>query len=187
MGRAKLLLPWNDAELSDQTILGQVLATWRSAGPTAVVVTVHPDDVAVADVCRAAAVEFVQPAVPPPDMKASIAAALDYLQSKYAPSPADAWLVAPADLPNLSFSVIEKLLRAYDRTAPQIVRPTHAGRFGHPTLLPWLAAAEVGTIPTNRGLDYLFERLPFTAVEAGTPCLADDVDTPDDYRRLHDR
>lgn len=187
MGRPKLLLPWTDADGSQQTILGRVLATWRSMGPAAVVLVAHPDDADVAAVGREAGAEVVRPAVPPPDMKASIVAALEHLELHHHPAPADVWLTAPADLPQLSASVIERLLQSYDRNLPQIIRPVHAGRFGHPSLLPWSTAAEVGTIPTNRGLDYLFERLPFRSIESGAACLAADVDTPDDYRRLHDR
>ena len=188
MGQPKLLLPVFDGQHETPLIL-KVIGVWKRSQPSAsaVVATVHPDDDALARLCREAGAEVVQPAVPPPDMKASIAAALQYLEERRAPTAADVWLTAPADLPELSPGVIVKLLQAYDRAAPQIIRPMHADRFGHPTLLPWSTKNEVGKIPADRGLDYLFERLPFAIVEAGPECLAADVDTPADYRRLHDR
>lgn len=188
MGEPKLLLDVADGCLW-LPMIQKVIRTWRRAlpSPAAIVVTVHPEDAALAERCREVGADVVQPVEPPPDMKASIAAALDYLQAHHAPAPNDAWLTAPADLPGLSSTVIETLLCSYDRAAPRIIRPTHAGRFGHPTLLPWTTTTNVNEIPTNRGLDYLLKQLPFAAVEAGDACLTGDVDTPADYRRLQDR
>jgi molybdenum cofactor cytidylyltransferase len=168
-------------------LIERVLGLWQSAGPAAVVVTVHPHDDELAAVCRAAGAEVVQPDAAPVDMKASIAAGLEHLRSQHAPSDDDVWLTAPADLPELSPPVIERLLQAYDPARPQIVRPRHATRFGHPTLFPWRSAAELARVPADRGIDFLFETTPFAVVECGPECLAADVDTPDDYRRLRDR
>lgn len=184
MGRPKLLLPWGD---DGRTLVEVVLAAWREGGVTHTAVTVHPDDVDLAAVCRAAGAEVVVPSQPPPDMKASIAAALGHIAELHAPTEADVWLVAPADLPRLAPSVIALLLQTYDPRHPAISRPMHAGRGGHPLLLPWSAATALSQIPDDRGLDWLLERLPCRAIEGGAACLAADVDTPDDYRRLHDR
>lgn len=186
MGRPKLLLPWNDGSRR-RTLIEQVLGIWHSLDPAAVVVTVHPDDVELANVCRAAGAEVVQPALPPVDMKASIRAAIDYLRIEHAPSDDEAWLAAPADLPQLAPGVVRQLLATTTSAAVPIVRPQHAERFGHPTLFRWSCVDELASIPTDRGLDFLFERLPSLAIEAGPDCLAADVDTPDDYRRLRNR
>ncbi len=187
MGRPKLLLPWNADGRGERTLIEQVLSRWQSVAGLRVVVTVRADDAELAGVCRAAGAEVVQPALDPPDMKASIRAGLEHLRAKHAPADDDVWLTAPADLPELSPTVIAQLLQAYDRTRPAILRPQHADRFGHPTLFPWSTASDLASIPADRGLDFLFEHLPFTTVAAGRDCLADDVDTPADYRRLHDR
>jgi molybdenum cofactor cytidylyltransferase len=186
MGRPKLLLPWDDAGRR-ATLIERVLGIWRSLGPTAVVVTVHPDDAELAAVCRAAGAEVVQPTIPPIDMKASIGAALAHLRSTHAPADDDVWLAAPADLPELAPSVVRQLLEASSSAATPIVRPRHAGRFGHPTLFRWSCVGELESIPSDRGVDFLFERLPSLTVEAGPACLAADIDTPDDYRRLQNR
>lgn len=184
MGRPKLLLPWND---DGRTLIEVVLAAWRAGGVTQTVVTVHPDDTDLAAVVRAAGAAVVTPDVPPPDMKASIAAALAHVAARYAPTDADVWLVAPADLPQLSPAVVSRLVQSFDPLQPAVLRPMHAGRGGHPLLLPWSAAAAIEKIPADRGLDFLLELLLWRAVEAGPDCLAADVDTPEDYRRLHDR
>jgi molybdenum cofactor cytidylyltransferase len=180
MGEPKLLMPWGDA---GRPLIEQVLAAWRAGGATHTIVTVHPSDVRLAEVCRAAGAEVVVPAAPPPDMKASIAAAVGHVAARHTPTDDDVWLFAPADLPDLSPQVIARLLEA-SRQGGRMIRPRHAGRFGHPTLLRWSCVAELDRVPSDRGLDWLFEHVPFTAVEAGPECLAADVDTPDDYRRL---
>jgi molybdenum cofactor cytidylyltransferase len=179
MGEPKLLLPWGDG---GESLIERVLAAWRAGGATHTVVTVHPDDARLAEVCRTAGAEVVVPPAPPPDMKASIAAALGHIAARHAPTDDDVWLFAPADLPGLSPHVIARLLAAAD--GPAIVRPRHAGRFGHPTRLKWSCTSELARLPADRGLDWLFEQLPFDVVEAGPACLADDVDTPEDYHRL---
>jgi CTP:molybdopterin cytidylyltransferase MocA len=184
MGRPKLLLPWGD---DGRTLIEVVLAAWRAGGATYIAVTVHPDDAQLAEVCRAAGAEVVVPPQPPPDMKASVAAALAHIAERYSPETDDVWLVAPADLPQLAPTVITRLLEAFDPEHPVILRPMHAGHGGHPLLLPWSAAAALAKIPADRGLDHLFEILPHQILDAGPASLAADVDTPEDYRRLQDR
>jgi molybdenum cofactor cytidylyltransferase len=185
MGRPKLLLPTGDVD--GRTLIERVLDAWQAGGVTHRIVTVHPDDLALAAVCRAAGAEVVAPASPPPDMKASIAAALEQVAACHAPQRDDVWLVAPADLPQLSPSVIVRLLQTANRGPQRILRPVHDGRHGHPLLLPWSVKDDLAAIPPDRGLDELLQRLPVVDVESGPECLAADVDTPADYRRLLDR
>lgn len=184
MGTAKLLLPWGD---DGRTLIEHVLSLWRSSGVTQTVVTTHPDDVHLAEICRVAGAKVVVPTLPPPDMKASVAAALEHLRTDYHPTHDEVWLVAPADLPHLSAAVIQQLLEHSRARRDVILRPAHNGKAGHPTLFPWSAAAEMHRIPADRGLDWLCETLRCELVEVGPACLAADVDTPDDYRRLRDR
>src|SRR5690242_11684835 len=83
MGTPKLLLPWGD-----ETLIASVLQAWRSSRIARVVAVVHPEDHELARACASAGVEVVQPATPPPDMKASVRAALAHLQ-KLKPNPED--------------------------------------------------------------------------------------------------
>lgn len=184
MGRPKLLLPWDAAD--GRTLVEQVLAAWRDGGVTHRIVTVHPDDRQLAAVCRAAGAEVVVPANPPPDMKASVAAALAFIAERYRPHADDVCLIAPADLPHLAASVVQQLLAASIAEQAAALRPVHQGKNGHPFLLPWSLIVEIASIPANRGLDELLDRVPVVDVQCGPACLAADVDTPDDYRRLRD-
>lgn len=186
MGEPKLLLPWGD---DGRSLIEHVLTLWKQSRVTTVVVTVHPDDAQLAERCRSCGAEVVVAAKPPVDMKASVAVALEFVRARFSPNQnaGDVWLVAPADVPGLAPTVVDHLLDAYDARRPTILRPVHNGRGGHPLLLPWSAADEVSRLPADRGLKDLCERLPTVDLEVGPACLAADVDTPDDYRRLRDR
>lgn len=184
MGRPKLLLPWGP---EGRTLVEAVVAAWRTAGIETLVATVHRDDLRLAEVLRDAGVDVVVPSEPPPDMKASIAVALNRIEATHHPQARDVWLTAPADMPELSPAVVRRLIAAHDVGRPAILRPVHADRRGHPLLLPWSAAAEVERLPANRGIDALWERLPCFDVSCEADCLPPDVDTPGDYDRLRAR
>jgi molybdenum cofactor cytidylyltransferase len=182
MGQPKLLLPWRGG-----TIIEQVLAAWRASRVARVVVTVHPDDVELADVCRRAGLDVVVGQPPPPDMKASVRFGLAFLEAAECPTAADAWLVAPADMPLLSTEVIDRLIAAHDPARPRILVATHAGRRGHPVLLPWSCAADAAQLAPTAGLDQLIQSAGAELVECGEGAIAGDVDTPDDFRGLQSR
>jgi molybdenum cofactor cytidylyltransferase len=199
MGTPKLLLPWGGA---GRTVVEGVLAAWRASRVERIVVVTHPDDSQLAEVCRAAGVDVYAAPTPPPDMKASIRFGLEHLARTARPADHDAWLVAPADLPLLTTATIDRVIAAYDPAKGRAVRPLHAGKFGHPVLWPFRAAPLVAALPAYRGLDALFQMNRceanrydaqpsddpvFDVIECGPDAVGDDVDTPDEYRRLRDR
>lgn len=183
MGRPKLLLPWRET-----TVIQHVLATWRASQVSRTVVVVRPDDDELATVCRNAGVDVVVPATAPSEMKVSIEHGLRHVERAYCPSDDDAWLLAPADIPGISNSTIDRLLLASaGNSSPAIVVPCHEGRRRHPVLFPWSMAREVSELTDGEGVNVLLQRHPVREIacpEAGTQ---DDLDTPDDYRRLQDR
>ncbi len=144
MGQAKLLLPWGD-----RSIIEKVLDAWRASAVAATVVVLHADDVQLAEVCRQAGAEVVVPTIPPPDMKASIARALEHLESNYEPRACDAWLVAPADMPGLTPELIQAVIQGHRDDWP----PAHAS--------PLTAGRGLGERRTSEG-----GRLPVSAVES---------------------
>lgn len=182
MGRPKLLLPWKDS-----TIIEQTLAAWRQCSPAAIIAVVRPDDAELTEVCRRAGAQVVLPPIAPPHMRDSVQYALDFLAGSYHPADDDVWLLAPADMPNLSPAVVEELLSAHRPAEPAILRPTVAGRRGHPVLFPWSAAALVRQLPSDRGIDALCwqfasREVPCDRVVSGRDAFAD-VDTPEQYER----
>src|SRR5438067_7475125 len=109
MGEPKLLLA-----LAGRPLILHTIDAWQRSRVNRIVVVVRPDDAALADVVRTvsqpAVVDIVIPDVPPPDMKASLQAALKHIERQYAPTAADAFLVAPADMPRLSTLIINRLI-----------------------------------------------------------------------------
>lgn len=184
MGSPKLLLPWN---ADGTTVIETVLKAWRGSAVERIVVTVHPDDVELADLCRRCGAEVVVPETPPPDMKASTAAGLEHLRRTATPGDRDAWLVAPADLPLLTTATIDRVIAAHDPARPSVLRPVCGGKAGHPALFPWPLAAEVSQLGPSEGLHTLVERRGCREIACEQDCTAADLDTPEDYRRLHNR
>jgi molybdenum cofactor cytidylyltransferase len=184
MGQPKLLLPWNGA-----TVLEHVLRAWRASPVERVIIVVHPLDEQIAALAAAAGADVVRPDVPPSDMKASVRLGLQ-LARQFDPADNDAWLLAPADMPRLSAETIARLIAAYEsalagaeRPAPIWV-PSFAGRRGHPTLFAWRLAAEVDALPVDQGLNALLAHHAVECIETSDASVCEDLDTPDDYRRL---
>lgn len=182
MGAAKLLLPWGQA-----TIIEAVLARWRASRIDRIIVTLRPGDDRLAEICRREGAEVVVVAPPPADMRASIEAGLAHLAERHSPTPADVWLVAPADVPTLASTVINRLLSAHRPEIPRVVRAMHRGAGGHPVLLPWAAAAQLGRLALHLGLNQLVRDSHAIELECGAEALCADLDTPADYERLRDR
>jgi len=182
MDEPKLLLPW-----AGGTVIESVLAAWRASRVSHTVVVVHPDDRQLADICRAHEVDVVLLDAPTPDMKASVAAGLKFVEERYQPAPADVWLLCPADTPTLGASTIDRVLTAYRPDDPAIVVPTFRGVRGHPLLLPWSHAAQVERLPEADGVRALLSNNRARLIEIGEPSVVEDMDTPDDYRQLADR
>ncbi|MGD9646858.1 MAG: NTP transferase domain-containing protein [Pirellulales bacterium] len=199
IGRPKLLLPLADGRL----LIEHVLTAWRASRVGEIVVVMRRDDEALAASCRGLRTSIVQPEIDPPDMKASIAAGLDYLRATYTPSDDDAWLVAPADMPLLPTTAIDAVIAAFSQqlvatasaavrstakptTAPSIIVPHFKGRRGHPVLFAWRLASEVARLAPDEGLNRLLERYPSLPVEVADEGILSDVDTPEDYARLRE-
>lgn len=177
MGQPKLLLPWGES-----TILEQVLEVWRTAGVERRVAVLHLADRELAALAAQAGAEVVVPAVPPPDMKASVQAALVHLAAQA--NDQDVWLLAPADMPTLRPDVIGQLLQTARQTAGTILVPSVNGRRGHPVLFRWPMAAAVARLTVDQGVNELLRQFPVMEVPSQDEAILADVDTPEDYRRL---
>jgi molybdenum cofactor cytidylyltransferase len=180
MGEPKLLLPWGDRSLIEQT-----LAAWRRSKVDQIVVVAPPGADELARICSAVGATVVVAPAQPAEMKDSIRLGLDFVANSWSPTAADAWLLAPADMPELSAAVIDRLLAAHQPDQPQILVPTIAGRRGHPVLFPWPLAEKVHRLGTEEGLNALVQRegareIPCDA--AADPTAFRDIDTPADYQ-----
>lgn len=180
MGQPKLLLPWGE-----RTLIEQTLAAWKRSRVTATFVAALAEDVELAAVCRGMEVHVAVLPVRPAEMKDTICLALEQVSATYAPAPCDVWLLAPADMPHLSTAVIDHLLAHHRPTEPRILVPTIAGQRGHPVLFPWSVVAKILELPANEGLNALVARLGATELpcdQITTAAAFTDIDTPDDYQ-----
>lgn len=179
MGAPKLLLP-----LGDRLVIDWVLAAWTASRVTRTVVVVRADDEPLLARCRRYDVDLVTPAAPPRDMKASVQLALALASAEYKPNDADAWLLAPADLPRLAPAVIDQLLAAHRTAAPAAIAPAYRGQRGHPTLLPWSVARDVHRLGESEGVNALAERCGVREIACDWPEILDDLNVPEDYDRI---
>ncbi len=179
MGRHKLLLPWHGS-----TVIEQVLRAWLASNVSQVVVVVRKDDHGLLAICRDMALDTVCPEVDPQDMKASVQCGLRYLAEQFSAAAADVWLLAPADLPRLSASLINQVLASHNQDEPAIVVPTVAERRGHPVLFPWSVATDVFALGRDEGVNRLLDKCPTRQISVPSLDGLEDVDTPTDYRRL---
>jgi molybdenum cofactor cytidylyltransferase len=185
MGQPKLLLP-----VRGKPLVAHTIEAWLAAGLKPFVI-VRQGDAELADVCRACGAAVIQPQVDPPEMKASVLMALEHVANHVDPQAHDAWLLAPADMPELSVEIIRALLSQHEAQVQNsnsgtILVPTLAGKRGHPVLFPWLLANEVATLAADEGINALLERYPFEEISCNhlphdNPFA--DVDTPTDYER----
>jgi molybdenum cofactor cytidylyltransferase len=187
MGRPKLLLP-----LAGQPLIRHVVDAWLQSRVDAILVVVRSDDAALAAAIPSASdsrILLVRPLIPPPDMKASIQAALREIERTLQPAADDAFLVAPADMPALSPAVIGELLTQRPAHSTHVLVPTREGLRGHPVLCPWPLAAEVHALSAEEGLNAVVHRHPPVEIACDhLPALGGDpfadLDTPEQYRRL---
>ena len=176
MGQHKLLLPWNDV-----TLIEQVLAEWRNSRVDRIVVVVRKSDRRLAVACQRTGVEVVFPKADPRDMKASVQCGLRHFESRYSVTDSDVWMLAPADMPRLTWADIDIVLRAHDPRDPAILVPVVGGQSGHPVLFPWAASRDVFALGDDVGINSILKTHATRKVPLTNPGCLIDVDTPQDY------
>jgi CTP:molybdopterin cytidylyltransferase MocA len=119
-------------------------------------------------------------------MRASVQCGLDEIARQHAPRPDDGWILIPADHPLLVSQVLDQMIAEWERRAPLILVPTHAGRRGHPTLFRWALADAVRALPNDCGLNRLVHDREAEVCEVAVAdrAVLCDLDTPDDYDEL---
>jgi molybdenum cofactor cytidylyltransferase len=166
-----------------------VLGAWQASQVGAVVLVTHPDDKEIAAIARACGAVVVQPQPPPPEMKDSVQAGLGHLEREYAPHDPDAWLLAPADMPGLTATLIDRVIDAYRASVakgepPAIWALDFGGRRGHPVVFPWSLAAEVARLAVDEGINAIVSRVGVRTARLDSLAEPEDFDTPADYDRL---
>ena len=176
MGAFKPLLPFGN-----KTVIECCIDYLRAGGiETIVVVLGHRAD-ELRQRLEKHNVSFALNPDPNSEMGASIAAGVSEL-----PDSAEATLIALSDHPAVPATVVSRLIDTWTNGAP-IVIPTWQNRGGHPVLVDLRFKPELLNLSSTGGLRALFERhqTEVQRIEVDSPFIARDMDTWDDYLKLH--
>jgi molybdenum cofactor cytidylyltransferase len=116
------------------------------------------------------------------EMSVSIARGIERV-----PLDASAVLIALCDQPAIPPAVISFLIKEWRRTGAPLLVPESEGRGGHPVLIDGRFREELLKLDPERGLRSLFDvhREAVRRVAVASPFVARDMDTWQDYVRLH--
>jgi molybdenum cofactor cytidylyltransferase len=175
MGRQKLLLD----------LRGKPVVRWSVEGVLPfvgdVVVVTGQDDEGVRAALEGLTVRFAVNPRPQAGQGSSIAIGMAALKPWTA-----AVLVALGDQPRLPEGVIAALVQAREQTGQAIAAPIYRGVQGTPVLFGAEVFGELGGLDGDAGARSVVqarpERVARVAIDAPMPL---DVDTPEDYARLH--
>ena len=178
MGAFKPLLPFGGV-----TVAEACASSLREAGASEVIVVVgHRGEEVRRALARLPFVRFAVNDEPGSEMGVSIARGVGAL-----PEGVGAVLVALVDHPAVPPAEVLRLFEARRRTGARLVVPEWRGRGGHPVLVDLSFRAELLRLAPEGGLRALFEahRAEVLRVAAGSPYVARDMDTWEEYEALH--
>ena len=175
MGRPKLLL-----DFRGQPIVRWSVQALRPHVDDLIVVT-GGDDPSIRAALTGLTVRFANNPNPDAGQGSSIAVGVAALAAA-----TRAAVIALGDQPRVPDEVVPALLAAWRRTGKPIVAPVYDGVQGTPVLFAAEVFAELGALTGDTGARGVVaarpervERLPFAR------SMPSDVDTPEDYARLH--
>ncbi len=178
MGAFKPLLPFGGATVAEACV-----AALRAAGAREVVVVVgHRGGELRAALAHVPGLRFALNAEAGSEMGVSVARGVEAV-----PEGTGAVLVALVDQPAVPPAEIENLIEARRRTGARLVLPEWRGRGGHPVLVDLSLRGELLSLVPRGGLRALFDarRAEVLRIPAGSPYVARDMDTWEDYVALH--
>ena len=142
-----------------------------------VVAVVRPGDDDIAALLRAAGCEVVVCVDADEGMAASLGAALR--ASLQGDTPAQSWIVALGDMPDVAVTTVLALAEALAAGA-ELVAPVCQGRRGNPAGFGAALLPELLALRGDAGARRLFERHAFTAVVTDDAGVLRDIDVPAD-------
>jgi molybdenum cofactor cytidylyltransferase len=175
MGRQKLLLD----------LRGKPVVRWAVEGVLPhvgeVVVVTGQDEAGVRAALEGLAVRFTANPRPQAGQGSSIAVGMTALKPW-----TSAVLIALGDQPRVPSGVIPALLQAREKTGKAIVAPIYRGTQGTPVLFAGEVFAELAALGGDAGARAVVQARPerVARVDVDAP-MPPDVDTPEDYARLH--
>jgi len=176
MGAFKPLLPFGKTTVIESCVN---YLTTGGADSVVVVVGFRADD--IREQLSNYPVTFAVNPDPTSEMSESIAAGVREL-----PASVGAVLISLVDYPAIPVAIIVSILSEWSK-GYRLVKPTWQGRGGHPVLVDLSFRADLLELEPAAGLKGFFEhhKNEVRRIEVDSPYIARDLDTWDDYQRLH--
>jgi molybdenum cofactor cytidylyltransferase len=176
MGAFKPLLPFGD-----RTVIESCLSNLRAAEVKDIIVVVGHRSEDIQEKLQSLDVNFALNPDPDSEMGASIARGVEEVSHS-----TRALIIALVDHPAVPAETIKTLIDEWRRGA-RLVQPEHEGRGGHPVIIDLAYRDELMALDPEGGLRALFaaHRDEVMRVPVASPYVARDMDTWEDYRRLH--
>jgi CTP:molybdopterin cytidylyltransferase MocA len=176
-GRPKAL-----AAIGGTTFITQILRTLAAAGVSEIVVVTRPADAAMEQEVAASGhvARIVVNLEPSRGQLSSLLAGLDAIDR---PENGGA-IVLLVDMPLVSASAIRRVIAAAQSSSAPIVRAVHAGRHGHPVVFKRETFEALRRADPAVGAKAVVHAMQVEDVEIADRGVVEDVDTPEDYRRL---
>ena len=177
MGTFKPLLPFGD-----RTVIECCIENLRAVDIKDIIVVAGHRSDDILEQLKDLDVRIVVNPDPDSEMSASIACGIQRVAANVR-----AVIIALVDHPAVPPSVIETLIDEW-RLGARLVQPEHEGRGGHPVLIDLCFQDELSNLNPEQGLRAIFEahRPEVRRVPVESPYVARDMDTWEDYRRLHE-
>jgi molybdenum cofactor cytidylyltransferase len=179
MGRPKLVLPYGEG-----TIIETVVRNALSSRADRTVVVLGANRKEIVEKITGFDVDRVVNARYREGMFTSVQRGLSAL-----PASVRAAVFMLADQPDVPALAVDSLIEAYLREGRGIVLPVFRGKRGHPLLIDLKYRRRLETLSPEVGLRGLIMENPGDILEVSVPSAAvlDDIDYPDDYRRVRRR
>lgn len=177
MGAFKPLLPFGDS-----TVIESCINNLHAGGIENIVVVLGHRAEEVRTQLKNLNLSFALNPDPDSEMSASIACGVELIDEN-----AKALIISPVDHPAVPPEVVALLINEWEQGA-RLVQPEHLGRGGHPVLVDLVYRQELRELDPRKGLRALFaaHRKEVRRVPVTSPYVARDMDTWEDYRRLHE-
>jgi molybdenum cofactor cytidylyltransferase len=177
MGAFKPLLPFGGS-----TVIECCISNLHAADIEEIIIVVGHRAEDIRTQLKNLNVSFAVNPDPDSEMSASIARGVELVSDS-----ARALIIALVDHPAVPTDVITALIDEWKRGA-RLVQPEHEGRGGHPVLIDLSLRDELLNLDPQTGLRALFEahRHEVGRLPVASPYVARDMDTWEDYRRLHE-
>ncbi len=176
MGAFKPLLPFGE-----HSVIETCINNLRAASVDEIVVVAGHRAEEVRAHLKEANVQFALNPDPDSEMSTSIARGVEQINAH-----ANAVLIALVDHPAVSGDTIRQVIDEWKNGA-RLVQPEYDGHGGHPVLIDLSYRDELFTLDAQKGLRGFFaaHRAEVHRLSVDSPYIARDMDTWEDYARLH--